>query len=168
MSFSEDENIEYAGFGRRLTAQVLDLIIIALFTFGLLAAIFGLDYFHIQATPEALYEHPNSYFIELFINNILPTIFVIFMWVKFMATPGKMLLDCYVVDARTGGNITVLQAILRYIGYFISALPLFLGFFWMFWDKRNQCFHDKIAKTVVVKGSEDTEDSLETLENKLL
>ncbi len=163
-----NEETEYAGFGRRLTAQIIDLIIIALFTFGLLAAFFGLDYFQIQATPDALTQHPNSYFIELFINNILPAIFVIFMWIKFMATPGKILLDCYVVDARTGGNITIPQALLRYIGYFISMLPLFLGFFWMFWDKRNQCFHDKIAKTVVICGNEHTEDSLETLENKLL
>lgn len=165
---NSDEDIEYAGFGRRLTALIIDTIIIALFTFGLVAAILGLDYFQIQGTPEALAQYPNSYFIELFINNVLPAIFVVFMWVKFMATPGKMLLDCYVVDARTGKSITTLQAILRYISYLISALPLLLGFFWMLWDKRNQCFHDKIAKTVVIRGNEHTEDSLETLENKLL
>ncbi len=168
MNFSENENIEYAGFGRRLTAMILDIIIIALFTFGIIAAIYGFDYFKIQATPEALIQHPNSTIVEFVINNVLPAIFTIFMWVKFMATPGKMLLDCHVVDMRTGKKVTLPQAILRYLSYFISILPLFLGFFWMIWDKRKQCFHDKIAKTVVIRGGEHTEDSLETLENKLL
>jgi uncharacterized RDD family membrane protein YckC len=42
----------------------------------------------------------------------------------------------------------------RYLGYFVSALPLGLGFFWVAWDKRKQGFHDKLAKTVVIHEDE--------------
>ncbi|HXF04673.1 MAG TPA: RDD family protein [Blastocatellia bacterium] len=36
-------------------------------------------------------------------------------------------------------------------GYVLSALPLGLGFFWIFIDPLHQGWHDKIARTVVVK-----------------
>ena len=37
-------------------------------------------------------------------------------------------------------------------GGIVSAIPLFLGYFWMLWDKEKQCWHDKIASDVVVKA----------------
>jgi uncharacterized RDD family membrane protein YckC len=37
------------------------------------------------------------------------------------------------------------------IGYPLSALFFGLGVFWMLWDRRRQAWHDKLAKTVVVK-----------------
>jgi len=30
---------------------------------------------------------------------------------------------------------------------------IFLGFFWMLWDKEKQCWHDKLASDVVVPVS---------------
>jgi uncharacterized RDD family membrane protein YckC len=72
-----------------------------------------------------------------------------------MATPGKLLMSCHVVDAKTGNRISVLQAILRYFGYIISLLSLCLGFLWIIWDKRKQGFHDKIAGTVVIQDADD-------------
>jgi uncharacterized RDD family membrane protein YckC len=33
----------------------------------------------------------------------------------------------------------------------VSAVPLFLGFFWMLWDEKGQTWHDKVAETTVVK-----------------
>lgn len=56
-----------------------------------------------------------------------------------------------VVDANTGLNISTSQALLRYISYFISALPLGLGFIWILIDEQNRAWHDLIAGTVVVK-----------------
>ena len=34
-----------------------------------------------------------------------------------------------------------------------KQLPIFLGFFWMLWDKEKQCWHDKFASDVVVPVS---------------
>ena len=77
----------------------------------------------------------------------------LFMWVKFLGTPGKLILGCHVVDAKTHQHIKPLQAVIRYISYFVSVIPLCLGFFWILWDKKKQGFHDKIAGTVVVVDS---------------
>ena len=39
----------------------------------------------------------------------------------------------------------------RYFAYIVSFMPLYLGFIWIYFDKRKQGFHDKIAGTVVIK-----------------
>jgi uncharacterized RDD family membrane protein YckC len=67
------------------------------------------------------------------------------------ATPGKMAITAKVVDAATGERASMAQLIMRYFAYFISSLPLGLGFIWVAFDKRKQGWHDKIAGTVVIK-----------------
>ncbi|HLA48407.1 MAG TPA: RDD family protein, partial [Nitrospinota bacterium] len=47
--------------------------------------------------------------------------------------------------------MTYKKAFIRYIGYIISEIPLFLGFLWIVFDKDKQGWHDKIAGTFVVK-----------------
>ena len=61
-----------------------------------------------------------------------------------------MLLRLRVVDARTGEPLPLGQCVLRYIGYFVSALPLCLGFLWVAFDARKQGWHDKIGGSVVI------------------
>ena len=75
-----------------------------------------------------------------------------FFWIKFQATPGKMLIASKIVDARTGNPPTKGQYVGRYLAYFISLLPLGLGFFWVAFDKRKQGWHDKLAGTVVIRN----------------
>ena len=44
------------------------------------------------------------------------------------------------------------SALLRLLGlYVIDGLVFYLGFIWIFVDKRKRCWHDLIAGTVVVK-----------------
>lgn len=62
------------------------------------------------------------------------------------------MLKLYITDARTGGRPSRRQLVGRYLAYYVSMIPLFLGFFWIGWDKRKQGFHDKLAGTVVVVG----------------
>ncbi len=80
----------------------------------------------------------------------LPAVLVIFFW-AWRGTPGKLILGLLVVDARTGAKLDLLQAVIRYLGYFVSTLPLCLGFLWIAFDSRKQGFHDKLARTLVVK-----------------
>ena len=65
-------------------------------------------------------------------------------------TVGKKALGIRVYDFRQGGSIGYGRGFLRQIGKYISAIPLFLGYFWMLWDKESQCWQDKIAGSVVV------------------
>ena len=60
------------------------------------------------------------------------------------------------MDAKTGQPASPLQCIVRYLGYFVSALPLGLGFIWVAFDKRKQGWHDKIARTLVVGSARPT------------
>jgi len=54
------------------------------------------------------------------------------------------------VQSVDGGSIGHLRAFLRFIGRYISAIPIGLGYFWMLWDPNKQTWHDKIANSVVV------------------
>jgi uncharacterized RDD family membrane protein YckC len=64
-----------------------------------------------------------------------------------------MMLSLQVVDASSGEPLRVGQSILRYLGYFVSTIPLCLGLVWVAFDPRKQGWHDKIAGTVVVRSA---------------
>jgi uncharacterized RDD family membrane protein YckC len=72
-------------------------------------------------------------------------------WARSGATPGMTAMGLRVVRDRDGGPISGGQAILRLIGYVINGLVLYLGFIWIFVDKRRRGWHDLIAGTVVIK-----------------
>jgi uncharacterized RDD family membrane protein YckC len=65
-------------------------------------------------------------------------------------TVGKRALGVSVVDVRTGAPIGVGRAIGRYFAKLLSAIPCFLGYFWMLWDPNKQTWHDKIVGSYVV------------------
>ena len=83
-------------------------------------------------------------------SYVFPAVTIILFWTYKQATPGKMLFNSKIVDAKTGEKPSTKQWIIRYIGYIPSALVLLLGFMWVGWDKRKQGWHDKMAGTVVV------------------
>lgn len=74
-----------------------------------------------------------------------------FFWVYRAATPGKMLISARIADAKTFEKPTRKQYVIRFLGYFISLLPFFLGFFWIALNKKKQGWHDLLAGTVVIK-----------------
>jgi uncharacterized RDD family membrane protein YckC len=65
-------------------------------------------------------------------------------------TLGKKALGIRVLDLRGGGSIGFSRGVIRYFARILSALPIFLGYFWMLWDSENQTWHDKLAGSVVV------------------
>ena len=65
-------------------------------------------------------------------------------------TLGKRALGIRVIDLRAGGPIGYGRGVIRYLGRIISTIPIFLGYFWMLWDRESQCWHDKMATSVVV------------------
>jgi uncharacterized RDD family membrane protein YckC len=136
--------VQYAGFWRRVGASLIDTLLLLLVLMPLAYLLFGADYFQ-AAGPQTAAD--GAFLLE----NVLPAVLVIFFWVRYGGTPGKQLLGCRVVDAATGRPPTVGRAVLRYLGYIVSTLPLLLGFLWVAWDRRKQGFHDKIAGTLVVR-----------------
>lgn len=138
---------DYAGFWRRLFATFVDIpwLLLPLFIFlylekgkGPLLRAFTALTMDTAQIPE-------------FIAVLgIPLLLVIWCWLKWAATPGKLLFDCDVIDLRTGRPVTFIRALLRSLGYIFSFIPLGLGFLWILWDSRKQAWHDKIAGTVVV------------------
>ncbi|MGG2098804.1 RDD family protein [Acinetobacter haemolyticus] len=136
------DKYEYAGFWIRVGAAILDTIII-------LAALIPLMMLLTPSVTDNLTR--TSWSWSDWIGQILSAIFYIFCWVKFAGTPGKRLLRLKVLDEQTGNHISVGQGIIRYIGYIPATLVLFIGLIWIAFDPKKQGWHDKMAKTVVVR-----------------
>jgi uncharacterized RDD family membrane protein YckC len=85
---------------------------------------------------------------------LLPVAYYVWFFSESGQTPGKKLLKIKVIVAD-GGSLGWGRALLRTIGYGISALPLGLGYLWALWDAKGQAWHDKIAGTCVVPESFD-------------
>ena len=89
---------------------------------------------------------------DFMISWVLPAVLVIWLWVAWRGqTPGKRVMGARIVDAETGGPVSTKQAIIRYLGYYVSMLGLFIGFFWVGFDPKKQGWHDHMAGTVVVR-----------------
>jgi uncharacterized RDD family membrane protein YckC len=136
------EEPRYAGFWIRVGATLIDTIIVVLVTAPILYAVYGAAYF----TADSVVTGP----VDFLLSWVAPAIAVVMFWLLRRATPGKMVFSAEVVDARTGATLSTGQAIGRYLGYFVSIVPLFLGLLWVAFDKRKQGWHDKLAGTVVV------------------
>lgn len=157
-----DAHTRYAGFWRRLAATLIDTVLLLAVSIPIMM-IFGRGMMQ-SMRPGTLPTVPDLN--GLLLNYVLPLALTVYFWVKFLGTPGKLLLGCRVVDATTGAPLRAGQAVLRYIAYIVSTLPFCLGFLWIAWDKRKQGFHDKIAKSVVII-EDATQTSLEDLEREL-
>ena len=137
------ENQEYAGFWIRVAAALIDTVLFILVFSIPITLIYGSGYWTSQNAAEG--------FWDVLIQYIAPLVITVWFWIKYMGTPGKMLLRLRVVDANTGQAISAPKAIGRYLGYYVSVLPLMLGIIWVGIDKKKQGFHDKLAGTVVVR-----------------
>jgi uncharacterized RDD family membrane protein YckC len=93
-------------------------------------------------------------FWDLIFGYVLPAVIVIIFWVYKSATPGKMATKLIIVDAQTGGKPSTRQFIIRYVGYYLAMLPLFLGIIWVGIDKRKRGWHDMLAGTVVLRSTQ--------------
>lgn len=108
-------------------------------------AIYGWTYFDTEVT--GFVAGPADFIISW----VLPTIAILAFWIYKQATPGKMAVAARVVDEETGESITLGQSMIRYLAYFVSTIPLCLGFLWVAFDSKKQGWHDKLAGTVVVR-----------------
>lgn len=123
-------------------ATLIDSALSLLVILPLGVAVYGPQYLESEPTVHGPF--------DFFLSYILPFIVYISMWVKYGGTPGKLLLGIAIVDAHTKEFPSFGQSVGRYCAYLVSALPLGLGFLWMLWNDRKQCWHDLLSGTVVV------------------
>lgn len=138
------ESYEYIGFWQRVFAGVIDAIVTSLLMVPPMYALFG---------PVVLGTDPDYRPSVLYtvVSLAGPAAIVFMFWIKKAATPGKMLINSKIIDATTGAKPSISQWIIRYFGYLVATLPLGFGLMAVGWDNRKQGWHDKMAKTLVVK-----------------
>jgi uncharacterized RDD family membrane protein YckC len=165
----EGHTYQLASFNRRLFASTIDIILCALILIpltNLIYWIFGIST-KIQQFNEQMivgkYASFNDVVNELMVLNlvipyiinqvislcVLGTIIVLF-WYKKGASIGKMITKCKIIDAKLGCNITLKQAIIRFLSYILSSLILMIGFLMVNFSKNKQGLHDKLAGTLVI------------------
>jgi len=132
------DGVEYVGFWARLLASLIDLVGVMFVVVPVTVFLLGDGWAYAQGGA------------AFFVNWVVPGAAYVAFWVFKRATPGKMVIKAEVVDAQTRATPDFWQALTRYVGFFVSVTPLFLGFVWVAFDARKQAWHDKMARTVVV------------------
>ena len=136
---------EYIGFWLRVAAAFIDTAAVSVAVLPILMIIIS------DSLP--IHDSLIKLFLYFSVVTILTLLAVVIFWIFKSATPGKMLIDAIIVDADTLGPPSKWQLIVRYLGYYVSIIPFCLGLFWVGWDNRKQGFHDKLARTVVIRKS---------------
>jgi uncharacterized RDD family membrane protein YckC len=141
LASSSSSSPDYAGFWQRGLALLIDWLIVVVISMPVIVLAFGAEYFSLDPMRRAW---------DLVFALAAGTA-VVWFWRYCGATPGKLAVGVKIVDARTGGQPSTARLAVRFLSYFVSAVPLYLGFLWAAVDRRKQGWHDKIAGTVVVQ-----------------
>ena len=123
-----------AGFWRRFVSAFIDGLVV-----GVVNAVVSVL---VGASPG----------LRALLSLVISSAYFTFFHGRTGQTPGDAALAIRVVDLRdaTGRPLGYARALTRWAGSILSAIPIFLGFFWMLWDDEKQTWHDKLAGSVVV------------------
>lgn len=151
---SVGQTVPVIGFGRRLVANLIDMVVVGTLTF---VAVIGLSFIIILIDSFTAYKYPDRELpvdtMALWLGLLVSVIYFIGYWTKSGQTVGKLVLGIRIIRPD-GSALSWGRAVLRYVGYLISGLVLSLGFLWLAFDRKRQGWHDKIANTVVVQADE--------------
>lgn len=148
----------YPNFGKRSLAFFTDLFMIGIPISLIVMALFGYDTMHSAGGIDLIVDPENAKKnapspISSIAQLALSFAIYLFFWRSSGQTPGKKMLNMKIVDAKTLQNGTTMQLIIRFIGYFISAITIF-GFFIGLFRKDNRSLHDILSRTVVINTEE--------------
>ena len=134
---------ESAGFGLRYGAWMFDFLI----------SLIAIMVFTFAVTAVSHYSVVNSNKGLLLVGGLTALLFLLnFVVLAGLGgqSAGMRILGIYILRVD-GKPFTIKDAAMRHlVGYPLSTLAFFLGFLWMLWDPRQQGWHDKIARTIVV------------------
>lgn len=127
---------EKIGFWVRVVAFIIDAIILAIVSSILTSIVFAGD----QTRGSGL-------------NTLVGLAYTLYFWSSYGhgQTVGNRVMKIRVVKTD-GTELSLVEAFIRYIGLIVSFVCLFIGVIWVAFDANKQGWHDKIAKTYVVRA----------------
>jgi uncharacterized RDD family membrane protein YckC len=145
MTSTTPMHLHYAGFWIRFAALLIDGIILMIAQLAILIPL-GFGTVFRSSNSDAI---SSLFGIAQLFGFLLGISYTLFFWIKYGATPGKMLLKLKIVTPE-GGQISAGQAIGRYFAQILSFLTIYIGFMMAGWDDEKRALHDRIAGTRVI------------------
>jgi uncharacterized RDD family membrane protein YckC len=122
--------VEYATFGQRFVAILIDFAILSVATGSVVAATFGMG---------------------VTLGFLAPWLYEAFMMSsEWQATVGKRVMSIVVTDME-GKRLSFARATGRHFAKYISVFLIGIGFIVAAFTAKKQALHDMIAETLVVK-----------------
>ncbi len=147
--------VRYARFWSRVMGFSTDIFMIGLPISVLIMMLFGHEAMEkagaidvIVQSDKALNNAPDP--TLSIVQLLLSCAVYVAFWHISGQTPGKKMARTRVVDAKTFEKASILQLTVRFLGYLISALLFFLGFFIGLLRKDGRTLHDLLSRTAVI------------------
>lgn len=138
---ADGQEVELAGLVERLAANIIDNLVLVI-------PILAVQWFLLSS------ERPVPLQLLNFILLAVPVAYHWYFWTRRDGqTPGKFALGIRVIKSD-GGQLGDVDAVIRAIGYHVSAMVFGLGYIWTLFDKKNQTWHDKMARTYVIRAAD--------------
>lgn len=155
---------DYANFGMRLVAYLIDSVLMSIVSSIILTLCLGPTIGTMMTTesmnPENLSEEETMAFLGTMMAAVGSMVIfsLIMQWLYFaimessanQGTLGKMALGIKVTDMN-GDRISFLRATGRFFAKIISGMVLMIGYIMAAFTERNQALHDMMASTLVLK-----------------
>ncbi|HEX4953277.1 MAG TPA: RDD family protein [Thermoanaerobaculia bacterium] len=125
-----------AGFWRRVGAMLVD---------GLLVGALSLLSSFALGGPSS----GGGVLVAMVVSLVASVVLPVVGWSRWGTTPGKRLLGLYVCTTDGQVGLPFGRALLRFVGYLVSALPLGIGYVMPLFTVRKRALHDLIAGTYV-------------------
>ena len=143
----------YGGFWFRVVAYWLDVIGLTLISLGLWLST-GLTVVDVGTSQSVAPNGTVMYGGFVMFNGLallLHAVYHAVFWAVLGATPGMLACGLRVVRAADGRRLGPGRALVRSLALLPSIIMLLIGVIWIAADPRKQGWHDKLARTFVVR-----------------
>jgi uncharacterized RDD family membrane protein YckC len=144
--------VGFAPHGQRLVAYILDTVLISVLLTAFWLPLIALFPSTGQGTAPGPAVGAIIVASALF-GMLVVVLYFPFFWATGGQTPGMRPFGLVVVRDRDGSRIGWGTAFLRLVGLYVAGSVFYLGYVWIFVDKRRRGWQDLIAGTVVIKRS---------------
>lgn len=126
-----------AGFWLRLFANICD---------GIMLSLVSIPFAIISASTTGTVSSMSQ------AAQFVVTFFVLAYWVGTQGgSPLRRALGVFILDQDNGSFIGIQRASIRIMMSWVSAVVLLIGYLSMLWHPQRQTWHDRVARTFVVK-----------------